>query len=119
MPSAIVKEFSVELAKPLYKLLDNIVTTGVWPEQYKVEYVTPIGKVPAPQSEDDLRPISMTPFFSKIMEQFVVEWLMEFVGTKLDFRQYGGTRGNSISHYLIEFLNFILHQQEMESAAVL
>ena len=119
LPSKVIKEFSVELAKPLYKLLNNIITTSVWPEQYKVEHVTPISKVPVPQSEDDLRPISMTPFFSKIMEQFIVEWLLEFVGPKLDFRQYGGTRGNSISHYLIEFLNFILHQQEMESVAVL
>ena len=72
-----------------------------------------------PQSEDDLRPISMTAFFSKIMEQFVVTWLLEIIGHKMDFRQYGGTRGNSICHYLIEFINFILHEQESESTAVL
>ena len=35
------------------------------------------------------------------------------------FRQYGGNKGNSITHYLIEFLNFILHQQENEATAVL
>ena len=53
------------------------------------------------------------------MEQFVVSWLLEIVGKKMDFRQYGGNKGNSISHYLIEFLNFILHQQENEATAVL
>ena len=37
----------------------------------------------------------------------------------MDFRQYGGTKGNSVCHYLIEFINFILHQQETESTAVL
>jgi hypothetical protein len=53
------------------------------------------------------------------MEQFVVTWLLEIIGHKMDFRQYGGTKGNSICHYLIEFINFILHQQESESTAVL
>ena len=31
---------------------------------------------------------------------------------KIDFRQYGGAKGNSITHYLIEFLNFILTKQD-------
>ena len=30
------------------------------------------------------------------------------VGSKIDFRQYGGQKGNATSHYIIEFLNFIL-----------
>ena len=30
----------------------------------------------------------------------------------MDFRQYGGTKGNSVSHYLIEFINFILYSQD-------
>ena len=36
----------------------------------------------------------------------------------MDFRQYGGTRGSTVSHYLIEFVNFILHQQELGNTAV-
>ena len=119
LPSAIVKEFKEELANPLHKLLNNITQSAVWPEQYKIEYVTPISKTTLPQNEDDLRPISLTSFFSKCMEQFVVQWLLKYIGDKMDFRQYGGTRGNSVSHYLIEFVNFILHQQELGNTAVL
>ena len=59
-----------------------------WPQHFKVEYVTPIGKIPLPLSEDDLRPIALTAFFSKVMEQFVVDWLLVFIGKKMDFRQY-------------------------------
>ena len=109
----------MELANPMSKLFDNIVQTASWPQQFKVEYVTPIGKIPLPQTEDDLRPIALTAFPSKVMEQFVVSWLLEVFGDKMDFRQYGGMKGNSICHYLIEFINFILHQQELESTAVL
>ena len=74
--------------------------------------MTPIGKVPQPESEDDLRPIALTSFFSKVMESFVVMWLLEIIGDKIDFRQYGGITGNSVSHYLIELINFILYNQD-------
>ena len=119
LPSPIIKEFIVELAKPYSDLFNTILQTASWPQQFKVEHVTPIPKIPQPQNEDDLRPISLTAFPSKVLEQFIVGWLLEVFGHKLDFRQYGGFRGSSISHYLMEFLTFILHQQEKESTAVL
>ena len=65
-----------------------------------------------PESEDDLRPISLTAFFSKVSEHFVVMWLLRFIKDKIDFRQYGGFKGNSITHYIIEFINFILSCQD-------
>ena len=109
LPSAIVKEFTAELASPVSKLINNVTKSACWPDQYKMEYVTPIAKIPQPESEDDLRPISLTNFFSKIIEHFVVMWLLSFIGDKIDFRQYGGTKGNSVTHYLIELINFILY----------
>ena len=112
LPSPIIKEFMVELANPLSKLCNNIVQSSIWPQKWKVEYITPIAKIPVPLSEDDLRPIALAAFFSKVMEQFVVEWLMEIIGDKMDFRQYGGIKGNSICHYLIELINFILYHQD-------
>ena len=40
---------------------------------------------------------------------------MEYVGDKLDPAQYGGLKGNAISHYMIEFTNFILYNQDMKN----
>ena len=77
LPRDIINEFTVELANPLHKLLNNIVQSFRWPQQWRREYVTPIGKIPLPQSEDDPRPIALTAFPSKVMEQFVVSWLLE------------------------------------------
>ena len=42
----------------------------------------------------------------------MVMWLMDYLKDKIDFRQYGGLKGNSITHYLIEFINFILSKQD-------
>jgi hypothetical protein len=112
LPRTITKEFSNELAGPLNMILNKIFQTAEWPSHWKSEYVTPIGKIQTPESEDDLRPISLTSFFSKVTEHFIVMWLLEFIQDKIDFRQYGGFKGNSITHYIFEFINFILANQE-------
>ena len=120
LPAEIVKEFSDELAPPVCQILNNIFRSAVWPDQWKKEYVTPIGKVPLPDTEDDIRPISLTNFFSKVAEHFVVTWLLEYIGKKIDIRQFGGSKGNSITHYIIELINFILsHQEDTAPTAIL
>ena len=120
LPQRFTKEFSVELATPLSRIINKVVQTADWPKHWKKEYITPIGKISEPQSESDLRPISLTPFFSKVAEHFVVDWLLSFIGPQIDIRQFGGSKGNSITHYLIEFINFILSSQEnCEPTAVL
>ena len=65
-------------------------------------------------TEDDLRIISLTSFFSKVMEKFVLDWLMIYVGHKMDPKQFGGLKGNSISHYMIELINFILYNPDYD-----
>ena len=112
LPKQITQEFAPELALPLQKIINNVVQSGEWPKQWKLEHVVPIAKIALPLTEDDLRPISLTPFFSKVTEHFIVMWLLEYIGDKIDFRQYGGLKGNSITHYIIEFINFILSCQD-------
>ena len=48
------------------------------------------------------------------MEQFVIGWLLEYVSSQLDLGQYGGMKGSGISHYLIDFVNFILYNQDLK-----
>ena len=120
LPRQIVQEFAPELATPVQYIVNSIVQSGQWPTQWKQEWVTPISKISSPETEDDLRPISLTNFFSKVTENFVVMWLLEYIGDKLDFRQYGGIRGNSVTHYLVEFINFILlNQDSTDQTAIL
>ena len=114
LPRRIVQEFAPELAAPAAKIFRNIVRTGHWPKPWRVEYGTPIQKVNNPFDEDDLRIISLTSHLSKVFEQFVMGWLLEYVGDQLDWGQYGGKKGSSISHYLIDFLNFILYNQDLK-----
>ena len=120
LPRKITQEFSPELATPMCEIINSILISGEWPCQWKLEQVIPVPKIPVPLNEDDLRPISLTPFFSKVVEHFVVKWLLNYIEDKIDVHQYGGQKGDSINHYLIELVNFILYcQDSSEQIAVL
>ena len=71
-------------------------------------------KVTNPINEDDLRIISLTPYLSKVYEQFVMGWLLKYVSKDLDWGQYSGIKGSSINHYLIDFVIFILFNQDLK-----
>ena len=47
------------------------------------------------------------------MERFIIDWLLVYIEDKLDRDQFGGQKGHSIAHYLIEISNFILYNQDL------
>ena len=51
---------------------------------------------------------------SKLLEKTVLKWLLDFIGHLLDKDQYGAMTDNSITHYLIKLVNFILFNQDIE-----
>ena len=102
-----------ELAKPVTKVFQTLLASKKWPNSWRTEYRVPLQKVQNPESENQLRIIYLTSFFSKVFENFVIKWLLGYIGDKIDLKQFGGQKGNSITHYLIEFINFILYNQDM------
>ena len=113
LPKRLVQEFSPELATPFCKIYQNIAKSGLWPKPWRVEIGIPLQKKPNPVDEDQLRIISLTSFFSKVFERFVVSWLLHYVGSQMDCGQFGGLKGSSISHYLIDLVNCILFNQDL------
>ena len=115
IPKRIIQEFSRDLVQPLTILINSSLKHLEYPNSWKLEYATPIGKITHPESNSDLRLISLTKFFSKVFEKFIVEWIFFIIGHKLDPGQFGGLPGNSISHYLIHLVNFILSNLDSRS----
>ena len=113
LPARLRQEFNVELAGPAAILFNNIAKTGIWPESWKKEYGTVLKKVPSPEDESQLRIISLTYQLSTLMERFVIDWLLLYIEDQLDRDQFGGQKGHSIAHYLIEISNFILYNQDL------
>ena len=113
LPKKLIQECAESLSTPVAMIVQNILTSCEWPKQWRTEYGVPLQKVSNPENEDQLRIISLTSFFSKLSESFVIDWLMEYVGELIDWGQYGGLKGSSITHYLIEFRNFVLYNQDL------
>ena len=122
VPLKILDEFLPELSAPVAAIYREAIATHTWPEPYKKEYHLPIKKVPLPTSEDDLRNLGLTPYFSKRLEWFLIQWIWPFIEPHMDIDQLGGLPGCSINHYLIQMLDFIyknLDQSSKSPTAVL
>ena len=106
LPTKIVDEFLPELTAPIAAIYREAIATHTWPEPFKKEYHLPIKKVPIPESEDDLRNLGLTPFFSKRLEWFLIQWIWPYISLHIDLDQLGGLPGCSVNHYLIQMLDF-------------
>ena len=82
------------------------ILSGLVPFIWKQANVIPVPKVHPPVAiETDIRPISLTSTVSKILESFVGQWILNYVVSNLDRRQYGGIKGRSTTHALVDMLH--------------
>ena len=112
----LVNEFHDILAEPLAFIFNQALNTLIWPDLWKMETVHVIPKNSAPSGLAELRNLSCTPLFSKVLESFVLERLKN--EAKLSSRQFGGIRGCGTDHFLIETWDTILNALEQENSAV-
>ena len=122
IPIKILTEFLPELTAPIAAIYREAIATHTWPVLYKKEFHLPINKVPQPQSEDDLRNLGLTPFISKRLEWFLIQWIWPHIEPHLSHDQLGGLPGCSVDHYLVLMLDFInknIDKNHKEPTAVL
>ena len=110
-------KFSDQFAIPLTEIYNCIIQTKIWPVRWKKEFATIIPKKKQPESLGDLRNISCTLLASKIFESYVLDWLKEEV--TLRSNQYGGVKGVSTDHLLVEMWQEILTNLEDYRAGTL
>ena len=80
-----------------------------------METVSVIPKNSAPTSLSELRNLSCTPLFSKVLEHFVLEDLKSKI--KLSSAQFGGIKVLSTDHFLVSSWQRILEHLECPDAA--
>ena len=110
----LMSEFADSFAVPLTNIYNCITESFKWPACWKTEIVTVIPKCANPLTFDQLRNISCTLLVSKIYESFLLLWAREEI--TLRDNQYGGERGCSTDHYLLEAWEIILRDLEDDRA---
>ena len=72
-------------------------TTGAFPDSWKIVHITPIPKVHSPSSSSEYRPISVLPVLSKLFEKVLYHRLYSYLTEHnlIDNRQYGCRENHS------------------------
>ncbi|XP_041471219.1 uncharacterized protein LOC121420623 [Lytechinus variegatus] len=107
IPIKLIKEFALELAEPLSNIFNVILRTGSYPSCWKRAVITPIPKKQQVSQLSDLRPISITAVFSRVLETFISKWISRDLSPVIDKKQFGNVTGSSTTHYLISLLDSI------------
>ena len=106
IPNKILKTFADLLAPPVCAIFNSSLRESYVPPMWKSALVIPLPKVtPVSKVEKDLRPISLTPVLSKVLESFVVGWIRS--ESQHSDTQFGAVQNRSTTHALIELLHKI------------
>jgi hypothetical protein len=117
----LLKEAALELSEPLTHVLALVFDTNIVPRKWKVAKVVPVPKNKNPKI-DELRPLSMLPIFSKIMEKIAVESMKKSLIAMYGDSQFGFRPGYSTTHAHIKIHDFItqsLNRKEIKAVVMI
>ena len=96
IPNWVRKTSASLLAGPITSIFNASIAQGRVPTLWKSADGLPLPKISNPKSVDsDLRPISLTPVLSKLLEGFVFRWLLNHIKLSIDHLQFGNIKNCS------------------------
>ena len=114
IPNWILKDFSYILAAPIAAIYNSSVRQSYVPPSRKQAEILPISKVSQVTSlAKHLRLIALTPVLSKVLESFVVSWMIR--ATVHSETQFGGIKDSSTTLALITMLHHVLQCLERKN----
>lgn len=105
----LLKECSREVSLPLQIIFSKSISTGVFPEAWRLSNVVPIFKGKLRCDPLNYRPVSLTSVCSKTMERIVARQIMDYleVNDLLSPHQYGFRPGRSTEDQLILTYDYV------------
>lgn len=107
--SKVIKYVAPYVSVPLTHIFNLTFSTGIIPNDLKVALITPVYKASEKNVFSNYRPISVLPFFSKILEKLMYKRLTDYINKNgiLTDRQYGFRSKSSTNHAIIELVDKI------------
>jgi hypothetical protein len=102
-------------------IINMSIESGVFPDLWKNAVIQPLPKVNSPKEYKDLRPISILPFLSKILEKVVCKQMVNYLNANniLPLKQSGFRIGRSTATALLDVVDDILEGREVGEASIL
>ena len=110
----LMKSAKIPLCKYLTIIINQMLKTGVFPDNLKIAKVVPIYKKGNQYSFSNYRPISILPSISKIFEKVIYNQIYNyFVNNNLFFSsQYGFRAGHSTELAVLEIVDRIIFEMD-------
>lgn len=102
-------------------IVNKSINTNTFPTEYKCALVTPIPKKPNPENYNDLRPISILPTLSKIIEKAVLKQMFPFLESNcvLPKLQSGFRKHHSTTTALMNITDDVITASEKGLSTIL
>ena len=116
----IINRVSKEIVKPLARIFNFSISTGIVPEKLKIAKVIPIYKKQDAEVFSNYRPVSLLPCFSKILERIVFNKCTDYMNTNeiLNDKQFGFRSNHSTYMAIIELVDKINTSVERDKTTI-
>ena len=110
-----LKQTALSIAPSLTKLFNLSITTGCFPEDWKIARIVPISKADNRSSPANYRPISILPIISKVLEGHISSLIMNHLESvaPISSNQWGFMLGRSTTSALLSITNDCLQALDM------
>ena len=110
----LIKRAKEILVKPLVLLVNQMLTSGFFPNELKISKVKPLFKSGDTSLFSNYRPISLLPSISKIFEYVIFFQLMEYftINNLFCMQQFGFRPGHSTELAALRLINHIIKQMD-------
>ena len=110
----LLKVLKFELSKSLTLIINQMITTGVFPDSFKISKIIPLFKKGDSSLLSNYRPISLLPTISKIFERILYNQLYEYFNSinLLAEQQYGFRSNHSTEYAAVKFVDHISKEME-------
>ena len=110
----LIKRCKESLTKPLTLLINQMISSGIFPEQLKISRIKPLYKAGDTTIMSNYRPISLLPSMSKIFEYVLFHQLYDYMNDNklLCVQQYGFRSGHSTELAALKLVNHLISNMD-------
>ena len=112
-----IKTIKAALIKPITLIINQMLTTGIFPDKLKIAKIIPLHKKDEETLFTNYRPISLLPAISKIFEKVIFKQLYNFFQEKklLYNAQYGFRTEHSTELAALELIDRVIVEMDKKS----
>lgn len=112
IPTRIFKLAIDDLASPLADIINNSLSSGIFPESLKSAIVIPVFKSGSELDMNNYRPISILPLISKIFEKCVNVRLNKYLAKSniISNFQFGFQKGKNTTEAVLNFIEYVYEE---------